>query len=99
MRYGRRNRYPGNGPFRDVPPYQRPGFLYGGGRGYWGADPTRCARFPWLQRWWWANPEAGTVPAVPDSEKAFLEDQLSYLSKEIEQINKRLEDINTSEDQ
>ena len=30
---GRRGRYPGNGPFRDLPPYQRPGWLYGYGRG------------------------------------------------------------------
>ncbi len=30
---GRRGRYPGNGPFRDMPPYQRPGRLYGYGRG------------------------------------------------------------------
>ena len=30
---GRRRRYPGNGPFRDLPPYQRPGWLYGYGRG------------------------------------------------------------------
>ena len=30
---GRRGRYPGNGPFRDLPPYQRPGRLYGYGRG------------------------------------------------------------------
>ncbi len=30
---GRRGRYPGNGPFRNLPPYQRPGRLYGYGRG------------------------------------------------------------------
>ncbi len=80
MRYGRRNRYPGNGPFSDLPPYQRPGYLYGGrGQGYMGTDPTKCARFPWLQRWWWANPSsenlsAGTAPpTAPLSEKEFLE--------------------------
>jgi hypothetical protein len=28
-----RGRYPGNGPFRDLPPYQRPGRIYGYGRG------------------------------------------------------------------
>jgi hypothetical protein len=100
MRYGRRNRYPGNGPFSDLPPYQRPGFIYGGGRGYWGTDPSQCARFPWLPRWWWASPDSENVPAgaVPtpqarSSEREFLETQLKYLNEEIEQIRKRLEDI------
>ena len=100
MRYGRRNRYPGNGPFRDIPPYQRPGYLYGGGRGYWGTDPTKCARFPWLQRWWWANPDTETPivqTSAPESEKEFLETQLGYLSKEIEQIKNRLEEIGKTE--
>ena len=107
MRYGRRNRYPGNGPYSDIPPYERPGYLYGGGRGrgFAGTDPTKCARFPWMPRWWWANPdiENPTVPqipqAVPESEKEFLETQLGYLAKEIEQIRSRLEEINKTETQ
>ena len=103
MRNGRRNRYPGNGPFSDLPPYQRPGFLYGGGRGYWGTDPTKCAQFPWLPRWWWANPEnipEGTAPpAAASTEKEFLENQLEYLAKEMEQIKSRLEDLGKTETQ
>jgi len=107
MRYGRRNRYPGNGPFSDLPPYERPGNLYGGGRGrrFVGEDPTRCARFPWMPRWWWANPdmESPTAPsapqAVPESEKEFLETQLGYLTKEIDQIRDRLEEIIKTETQ
>jgi len=85
-RGGRRGLYPGNGPFRDLPPWQRPGWLYSYGRGpglgygyggfgygrglgygrgvgygYWGAryNPTVCQKFPWLPRWWWANPSYG----------------------------------------
>ena len=104
MRYGRRNRYPGNGPFSDLPPYQRPGYLYRGqGRGFAGIDPTKCARFPWLPRWWWANPdETNPIPtpqAMPESEKEFLETQLGYLNKEIEQIRNRLNDIGKTETQ
>ena len=101
MRYGRRNRYPGNGSFRDLPPYQRPGYNYGG-RGYWGTDPTKCARFPWLQRWWWANPEGETPvgPAVvPASEREFLETQLGYLNQELEQIKNRLDELSKTETQ
>jgi len=106
MRYGRRNRYPGNGPFRDLPPYQRPGYLYGGrGQGYMGTDPTKCVRFPWLQRWWWADPSsenlsAGTVPPnAPLSEKVFLENQLEYMVKEMEQIRNRLAEMGKTETQ
>ena len=105
MRHGRRNQYPGNGPFRDVPPYQRPGYLYGGGRGrgYTGTDPTKCARFPWLTRWWWTNPEniseGASTPIAPSSEKEFLENQLGYLAKEMEQVKSRLEDLGRTETQ
>jgi hypothetical protein len=105
MRHGRRNQYPGNGPFRDVPPYQRPGYLYGGGRGrgYTGTDPTKCARFPWLTRWWWANPDSTTTgiapPEAPSSEKEFLENQLGYLAKEMEQVKSRIEELGKTETQ
>ena len=96
---GRRGRYPGNGPFRDLPPWQRPGWVYGygAGRGY-STDPTKCARFPWLPRWWWANPEyQGTpqVPLVPSSggEREFLQSQIEYLEQELAEVRKRLKDI------
>ena len=97
MRYGRRGRYPGNGPWRDVPPYQRPGWTAGYGRGYGrgygftGTDPTKCARFPWLPRWWWSNPAADAP--VPSTEKEFLEGQVTALTKELEDLKKRLAEI------
>jgi hypothetical protein len=114
MRYGRRNQYPGNGPFSDLPPYQRPGYLYGGGRGrgYWGTDPTKCARFPWLQRWWWANPDAPVdpnagvapvaprvMPQAPTNEREFLESQLDYLTREMEDIKSRIKELGETKTQ
>jgi hypothetical protein len=55
--------WPGRGPFSHLPPWQRPGWLYGLGRGYSGwpgaYPPWVCARFPWLPRWWWAYPQYG----------------------------------------
>jgi len=60
--------WPGRGPFSYLPPWQRPGWLFGFGRGLgrlWWAyfynpwaiyNPWVCARFPWLPRWWWAYP-------------------------------------------
>jgi len=111
---GRRGRYPGNGPFRDLPPWQRPGWLYGGGRGYGmgynTGDPTRCARFPWLHRWWWANPDyQGTAPPAPygapaapptasvEQERDFLSQQMKYLEEELEAIRGRLEELRSEE--
>lgn len=87
------------------------GYGRGYGRGYYG-DPYRCARFPWLPRWWWANPsytgtytspstgDTTTVPstpyAVPD-ERAYLEDQMNYLEQELAAIRKRLEELKSQE--
>jgi len=110
---GRRGGYPGNGPFNDVPPWQRPGWLYGYGRGigagygraYYAGDPSKCARFPWLSRWWWANPSyQGMVPAstatgdapvapTPPDERAFLQDQMKYMEQELAGIRKRLDEL------
>ena len=107
MRYGRGRRYSGNGPWSDVAPNQRPGRGagygggYGRGRGFTGTDPTKCARFPWLQRWWWNNPDAtGAVPApMGSSEKEFLEGQVNSLGKELEDLKKRLEELPKEETQ
>jgi|GEM_PF-296695 len=109
---GRRGRYPGNGPFRDLPPWQRPGRVYGYGRGYgrgygYTGDPTKCARFPWLPRWWWSNPDyQGAVPVppadvsamgpVPD-ERVYLQDQTKYLEQELAALRKRLEELGSEE--
>jgi len=109
---GRRGGYPGNGPFRDLPPWQRPGRVYGYGRGYgrgygYTGDPTKCARFPWLPRWWWSNPDyQGAVPVppadvsamgpVPD-ERVYLQDQTKYLEQELVAIKKRLEELGSEE--
>jgi len=72
--------WPGRGPFSYLPPWQRPGWLYGYGRGfgygYWGAqyNPYVCQRFPWLPRWWWTNPQTygylAPYPATQPTETA-----------------------------
>jgi len=105
---GRRGRYPGNGPFRDLPPWQRPGRVYGYGRGYgYTGDPAKCVRFPWLPRWWWSNPDyQGAVPVPPVDasaaapvldERSFLQDQTKYLEEELAAIRKRLEELGSEE--
>jgi len=114
---GRRGRYPGNGPFRNLPPYQRPGRLYGYGRGmgygrgygYYGAgygrgysstSPYSCARFPWLPRWWWADPKYGSsmpYPPTPDTgtELERLQAERSALETSIEEMKRHVEEGTT----
>ena len=100
---GRRGRYPGNGPFRDLPPYQRPGRLYGYGRGmgygrgYGYATPYSCAKFPWLPRWWWADPKYGSswpYPPTPDTSAELdrLQVERAALEKDIEEMKKHVEE-------
>lgn len=62
-----------------------------------GTDPTKCARYPWLKRWWWTNSEEDNPQ--PETEKEFLELQLGFLDKEIEQLKTRLEEITETENQ
>jgi len=101
---GRRGRYPGNGPFRYLPPYQRPGWLYGYGRGrgygYYGtgygggdsyASPSSCARFPSLPRWWWADPKYGSSWPYPPTADTSAE--LERLQAEREVLEKDIEEM------
>jgi hypothetical protein len=73
---------------------------YGRGFGYYG-DPTKCAKFPDLPRWWWANPEyEGTsVPPVPSAstEREYLEGSMKSLEQELADIKKRLAELSTTD--
>ena len=76
---------------------------YGDGTGYaaYPGDPTKCVKFPWLQRWWWTNPNtdaaAPFVPPTPtsDQEKQFLADQVKYMEQELSALKKRLEEVSS----
>lgn len=100
---GRRGRYPGNGPFRNLPPWQRPGWLYGYGRGrgygrgYSYTSPYTCARFPWLPRWWWADPNyqsSWPYPPTPDPQVELdrLRAEREALAKDIEEMKRHVEE-------
>lgn len=93
------DQWPGRGPFSDLPPWQRPGRGYGG-RGYgrrWNTDPRTCDRFPWLPRWWWADPahqyQAPTL--APQDEIVALEDCKKALSEEKTGIDQEISNIET----
>ena len=79
-----------------------PGYGAGFGRGYASyGDPAKCARFPDLPRWWWANPAYKGAPASPvpsaASEREYLEGSMKGLEQELANIKKRLAELSTSE--
>jgi hypothetical protein len=104
MGYRRRayyDQWPGRGPFSHLPPWQRPGRMYGG-RGYgrgWGVDPRMCARFPELPRWWWADPKYAyqppTLTPAPQDEITALEESKNALGEEKASIEQEINDVET----
>ncbi|MBD3408147.1 MAG: hypothetical protein GF411_18645 [Candidatus Lokiarchaeota archaeon] len=90
MRYGRRGRgggygrgrYPGNGPFSHLPPWERPGWIYGRGAcwtmGYWNQDgtPIQAESIDGLKR-----------------QRDLLQTQLESMSEELERIEKRMKEL------
>ncbi len=93
--------YPGNGPFRDLPPWQRPGGVYGAGRGYASGDPYACQRFPWLPRGWWADPNSQSVylpqAPTPENERQFIESQITAAESHVKALKKRLDSLKVNE--
>jgi hypothetical protein len=93
------DKYPGRGPFSHLPPSQRPGHAFHGrGRG-WGGNPQVCARFPWLPRRWWADPQYAyhppTVTSTPQDEIVALEDSKNALGEEKDSIEQEINDVET----
>jgi hypothetical protein len=85
--------WPGRGPFSHLPPWQRPGWLYGRGACWWLSAPyvqTTAPKDPAV-----VPPAYTTVPK--DQEKAMLETQAKWLEQTLEQIRKRLEELKSSE--
>lgn len=103
MGYRRRtdfDQWPGRGPFSHLPPWQRPGRAFGGrGYGRGSSNPRVCARFPWLPRWWWADPKYAyqppTLTTAPQDEIAALEESKKALGEEKTSIEQEISGIET----
>jgi hypothetical protein len=102
MGYRRRaysGQWPGNGPYSNLPPWQRPGRMYGG-RGYgrrWNVDPRTCAMFPGRPRWWWADPTYAYQPPTltPQEEIVALEENKKELNQEKASIEQEINEVET----
>jgi hypothetical protein len=85
-RSGGRGQWPGNGPFRDLPPWERPGWLYGRGScWYLGYRPGYSGMVPQVPQ--------SSSPQTLESEKELLEQQIKNLQERLKSIEKRLSEI------
>ncbi|MGD2072215.1 MAG: hypothetical protein PVG65_01855 [Candidatus Thorarchaeota archaeon] len=82
-RGGGRGRWPGNGPFSHLPPWERPGWLYGPGScwtlGYRGVSTTPV--------------DSTTDIETLRNQKEYLETQLNSLQETLAQIEERLKNL------
>ncbi|MGB9842420.1 MAG: hypothetical protein ACPLKZ_06860 [Candidatus Bathyarchaeales archaeon] len=75
--------WPGRGPFSHLPPWQRPGWLYGRGTCWYLHSPYSAV--PPL--------EAEGEAALLAREKALIEDQLKVLQETLRKIEERLKEL------
>ena len=82
----------GRGPFSHLPPWQRPGWLYGRGACWWLLDPKVQST---IQQ---AQPATIQPPIVPtftrEQEQEMLEQQEKAFKSQLDAIRKRLEELN-----
>ena len=85
MGHGNGNNWPGRGPFSNLPPWERPGRLYGRGACYYlyGAPlPIQPI----------ANPQ--NEAALLITQKSTIENQIANLQNTLAKIQERLNEIN-----
>ena len=95
---GRAGPWPGRGPFSYLPPWQRPGWLYGRGACWWLFAPYLQASIP--QTSTAMPPTSGRTMVTPfmpalteKQEKQMLEQQLEFLEAQLGAIRKRIEEL------
>ncbi|MHA1768679.1 MAG: DUF5320 domain-containing protein [Candidatus Thorarchaeota archaeon] len=89
-RSGGRGMWPGNGPFSNLPPWERPGWLYGRGS---------CWYLGYGPRYAGTSGYAGFVPTganesqVLKQQRDLLENQLKNLQESLARIEARLKEL------
>jgi hypothetical protein len=81
--------WPGNGPFSHLPPWERPGWLYGRGScwalGYWGTTPGTTTPTPVM-------PSGGDLAAL-QRQKEILASQLESVQQSLSSIEERIREL------
>ena len=90
---GRSGPWPGRGPFSYLPPWQRPGWLYGRGACWWLNAPQLQSTVPQTSPVTMPQTSFPSTMIPKDQEITMLESQAKMLEQTLEQIKKRLEDL------
>ena len=72
--------WPGRGPFSYLPPWQRPGWLFGRGACWWLFNP-------------WYSTAPLPIQMTKEEEQRMLKNEIALLEKEIERIRNRLKEL------
>ncbi|MBC7081321.1 MAG: DUF5320 family protein [Thermoplasmatales archaeon] len=83
-------RWPGRGPFSYLPPWQRPGWLFGRGACWWLFNPYFAT--PWLPTASFPTPTTSFAP-TKEWEKEILKKEIELIEQELERIKNRLSEI------
>jgi hypothetical protein len=89
--FGNRGRgpWPGNGPFRQLPPWERPGWVYGRGSCWYGVYPGTTGILP--------SSRQGESQFL-QNQKGILEEHLRALQERLSEIEKRLSELSNETD-
>ncbi len=71
-------KYPGFGPWSHLPPWERPGWKFGRGRGW-------C--------WWYYYNYGVNYGVDKETEIRMLEDEAAYLEERLREIKRRLDEL------
>lgn len=87
----RQGSWPGNGPFRHLPPWERPGWIYGPGS-CWalGIRNVSTTNVPWIS-------STNNVETLK-SQKQIFENQLNVLKRSLEEIEKRIQELENKQE-
>ncbi|MHA1713367.1 MAG: hypothetical protein ACTSW4_04940 [Candidatus Ranarchaeia archaeon] len=77
---GQFNRWPGQGPFSYLPPWQRPGWIYGPGACWWLNNPAVGVA-----------PQEELSSLI--NQKSYIEAQLKTLQETLNQLQKRIGEL------
>ena len=68
-----------------------PWWLYNQGRRGW--RQSRCFRYPWLPRWWWASGDYPSYQPTKKEELDGLKEEAKVLKEELQAITGRIEQL------